>query len=525
MRDKDTRSYDFEGEEREGWEREQQVTRFYSRRNLLRLGPDLFFLLVLLTCSTWLILGSGWAFYLLLGVSTLIGMAVVGMCAYRARGSIMSTQLGSTPSRLLLASFNAARGLYGISLKFRFFINTLYIAIVFGFLEDSSNQLKLLALLASVNIVWIFDLLFITAPERIRLQIPHRFRASNWKTFSHLQVSAKKIFLGIINLILSVKAFWINVYLTVLGPFGRKKQWRQASDIQIDAHEENSDRNEVETHWSRHTIKNWHIHNKSTSLNYIKEMDLMYPYYFDYCNLYGDHTGESIMDYGCGPGNDLAGFVHYSNAKEIIGVDISIKALTESRMRLALHGKEKSKVQLFKISEKSSSIPMPDNSIDYLQCLGVLHHTTEPDKVLKEFYRVIKPGGSGKIMVYNLESLYINLTIPYEQQILRGQYPGLTAYEAYQEFGDSGAPICLAYTPEEFRLMLRKAGFLSEYVGAAFSVTELESYDKYFRDALAHNDLPLEHREFLSNVTISEMGHPLFNGYNAGLDAIFDIRK
>ena len=54
--------------------------------------------------------------------------------------------------------------------------------------------------------------------------------------------------------------------------------------------------------------------------------------------MWGEHDGEVILDYGCGPGNDLVGYALYTGARRIVGVDVSPRALELARDRLALHG-------------------------------------------------------------------------------------------------------------------------------------------------------------------------------------------
>lgn len=39
------------------------------------------------------------------------------------------------------------------------------------------------------------------------------------------------------------------------------------------------------------------------------------------------------------------------------------------------------------------AIPLPDNSVDAIICSSVLEHVEEPQKAMKEIYRVLKPGG------------------------------------------------------------------------------------------------------------------------------------
>lgn len=283
--------------------------------------------------------------------------------------------------------------------------------------------------------------------------------------------------------------------------------------------------NDVEQHWTRHTIAGSSIYSPQQSIAYIKEIDRLYPFYFKYCDLYGEHEGEVVIDYGCGPGNDLVGYFLYSKARQIIGVDISLTALQQARFRLALHGATGKRVRLIKKSESDPRIPLLDASADYVQSLGVIHHVSQPLATLKELYRVLKPGGTARVMVYNHDSLYLHLSIPYEMQIQQGQYPGLTAYQAYQKFGDAGAPVVLCYRPDEFLDLARTAGFHAEYVGAAFSESELVSWRQNGMAAKVHPALPEEHRRFLMDLVEDKFGFPTYRGHHAGLDAVFTLQR
>jgi len=39
------------------------------------------------------------------------------------------------------------------------------------------------------------------------------------------------------------------------------------------------------------------------------------------------------------------------------------------------------------------ALPMPDNSVDAVICIAVLEHVEEPQRAMKEIWRVLKPGG------------------------------------------------------------------------------------------------------------------------------------
>jgi ubiquinone/menaquinone biosynthesis C-methylase UbiE len=59
--------------------------------------------------------------------------------------------------------------------------------------------------------------------------------------------------------------------------------------------------------------------------------------YFDYQHMpVKVPAGNVVLDYGCGPGHDLVGFVEYSRPSRLVGMDVSAASLSEARERLAL---------------------------------------------------------------------------------------------------------------------------------------------------------------------------------------------
>ncbi len=82
--------------------------------------------------------------------------------------------------------------------------------------------------------------------------------------------------------------------------------------------------------------------------------------------LYGTHKNETVLDYGCGPGNDLVGFLLYSKAKKVIGIDISRKALELAASRLRLHRIDPERVQLIETKDSRPVIPLVAESIEYV---------------------------------------------------------------------------------------------------------------------------------------------------------------
>jgi ubiquinone/menaquinone biosynthesis C-methylase UbiE len=104
-------------------------------------------------------------------------------------------------------------------------------------------------------------------------------------------------------------------------------------------------------------------------------------------------AGKVVLDYGCGPGNDLIGFAHFGSPDRLIGVDVSAGALRLAAKRLACHNFV---AELYQIFESPVTTPLPDASVDVVHCSGVIMMTPQPESILKEFFRVLKPVGYHK---------------------------------------------------------------------------------------------------------------------------------
>ena len=256
---------------------------------------------------------------------------------------------------------------------------------------------------------------------------------------------------------------------------------------------------------------------REESLRYFWWRSEQYFDYLEHMPVEGQ-DGKVVLDYGCGPGHDLVGFVEYSKPARLIGMDVSAASLGEAGERLALHGAQP---ELCRISESTTLLPLPDASVDYLHCSGVLHHVPDPVGVLKELRRVLRPDGRGRIMVYNYESIWFHL---YAAFMLRlGQPDGQpeTVRDAFRRSTDAeDCPISEAWTPADVSEMCTRAGFSCRHLGNAVSIHELVILPKRF-DAIVSFDLEEEHRRFLLGLTFDRRGLPHWGDKAAGIDACY----
>lgn len=281
----------------------------------------------------------------------------------------------------------------------------------------------------------------------------------------------------------------------------------------------------VDSYWGEHTVNSAPFKTKQESLNYLEWRFDEYPLFRELMGLWGDHKNQVILDYGCGPGNDLIGFLVYSHAKKVIGIDVSEKALILASERIALHRVKPNRVELIKVSDSEPRVPLEDQSVDYIYCEGVLHHTSYPEKILAEFRRVLKPDGIASIMVYNYNSIWLHLYTAYEKILLQNAFPGLTLLEAFARNTDGiECPISRCYKPEEFESICTTVGFRTEYQGGYLSKFEMALLPKLASQALEDKQLPEEHKDFLRALTYDPSGYPLFQGKYAGIGGVYILQ-
>lgn len=123
----------------------------------------------------------------------------------------------------------------------------------------------------------------------------------------------------------------------------------------------------------------------------------IYPWLYDAAE-FRKHEGERVLEIGCGTGSDLLQFA--KNGARATGIDF-----TEKHVELARH-----RVGELAVVHQADArhLPFENESFDYVYSHGVLHHSDEPEQIVREMFRVLRPGGRVNVHVYALWS-YITL--------------------------------------------------------------------------------------------------------------------
>jgi len=162
------------------------------------------------------------------------------------------------------------------------------------------------------------------------------------------------------------------------------------------------------------------------------------------------HPGEHILEIGAGIGTDHAQFAKAGGI--MYDVDLAAGHLNLAKRNFELRGLQGT----FRHGD-AENIPFDGNSFDLVYSNGVIHHTPNTTQVVKEIYRVLKPGGGCIIMVYAENSLHY-------WRILFGQI-GLRQHELgtasmgeimsrHVEISEHGSkPLVKVYTAKRLRQM------------------------------------------------------------------------
>ena len=97
--------------------------------------------------------------------------------------------------------------------------------------------------------------------------------------------------------------------------------------------------------------------------------------------------GGAVLEVGLGTGGLLPALA--ARGTRVIGVDHSPAMLDEARRRLALAGLAGIELRLGEMTH----LPLPDDEVGCAVANMVLHHAADPAAVLREFWRVLAPGG------------------------------------------------------------------------------------------------------------------------------------
>ena len=109
-----------------------------------------------------------------------------------------------------------------------------------------------------------------------------------------------------------------------------------------------------------------------------------------------------MLEVGFGAGTDFAQWLRAG--ARVSGVDLTPEALENARQRIEVCSLPEP--ESLKVAD-AENLPFEASQFDLAYSFGVIHHTPDTEKALRELVRVLRPGGELKIMLYNRRSIMI----------------------------------------------------------------------------------------------------------------------
>jgi SAM-dependent methyltransferase len=159
-------------------------------------------------------------------------------------------------------------------------------------------------------------------------------------------------------------------------------------------------------------------------------------------------AGDRLIEVGAGFGR-LAG--EYSGYRSVVLLDSSETHVVAARNALA------ASPAVEVVRGDAIALPYPDASFDAAVCVRVLHHFADPEPVLAELGRVLRPGGVLILEYANKRNLKSIARRVLGQQQWSPFEPGSVAYK----------PLHFDHAPVSVRRALRRAGLRIERLRAA----------------------------------------------------------
>jgi len=161
--------------------------------------------------------------------------------------------------------------------------------------------------------------------------------------------------------------------------------------------------------------------------------------------------GMSLLDVGCGPGTITVGLARLVAPGRVCGIDIEESQVDRARRR----AQSLSVTNVSFARHSAYEIPFPDGSFDAVFAHALLQHLRDPLAALREFHRLLKPGGVIGVRDDDQGSLLIAPASPQMVRVIAVLKTGLQRHGFDPDVG------------RRHRQLLRAGGFLTTEASAS----------------------------------------------------------
>lgn len=217
---------------------------------------------------------------------------------------------------------------------------------------------------------------------------------------------------------------------------------------------------DVKSYWNTRPCNIRHSQRQVGTKDYFDEVEARKYFVEPHIPAFADFdrwSGKSVLEIGCGIGTDATNFSRAG--ADYTAIELSAESMAIARQRFDVFGL---KGEFVECNAEELSSELPAQAFDLVYSFGVLHHTPNPQKAIREIRKVIKDDGELRIMLYARNSWKAHMIdAGYDQP--EAQY---------------GCPIAYTYTNEQVMDLLEGFEIVSIMQDHIFPY-KVEKYKQY----------------------------------------------
>jgi len=155
-------------------------------------------------------------------------------------------------------------------------------------------------------------------------------------------------------------------------------------------------------------------------------------------------SDKDVLEIGVGHGSVAQ--ILAQHAGSYTGIDLTSEATEMTMRRFALFGTPGTIIQM-----DAESMSLPDASFDFIWSWGVIHHSADTTRILKEMHRVLRLNGTAVVMVY-YRSWWSYHLFAFLKLLLGGKIPTAQRMRKIRQQATDGA-IARYYTRTEWEAL------------------------------------------------------------------------